>query len=172
MITLAGCWSSGNVATKYMMRKYRVVYAGMPSGARVIVANSPREAALAFFAESHLRNSIIVKVGLLREEIFSWKDFLVEFPKLSSTELSLAVQEFPHENVERDPIIKIYRVLLIGGALLMLFGAWRISDRDVPWIGRGLLILSGLVLLVFGLTSSAKTLKRTLTREPSSLDAK
>lgn len=156
-----------------MKRTYKVAYAGMPASSRLVAAGSPREAAMAFFATKPLQNSVIVSTGLLREEVFRWSDFTREVPELRSAELPNETERLPHYDPSRDPIIRLFRAVIVLASFFLLTATWLLSDSDeVPGVALVLLALSGIVTLLVAALASARTLRRYISRDPHSLDAR
>jgi len=154
------------------MRRFRTFYAGLPRSVQFVTASSAREAAMKFFARSPLRNSVIVEVGLLREEIFSWRDFSTEVPELRSAALPLVAARAPRESASRDPFVAIYRAVWLLSGLMMLVGAWWFAFDQELWGIAIFLVPAGIVSLAVAFLARSTTLRRMLTREPSNLDAR
>jgi hypothetical protein len=154
------------------MNQYRVYYAGFPQHARLVAATSAREAAMSFFARTPLRNSVIVESGILREEVFSWRDFSADVPELVSAKLPMARPRYPRESARRDPIVHLYRLLWFVFGLTMIVAAVFFIADDENRIAGFFIIPPGIVAIIVALRARSRTLRRMLTREPSSLDVR
>jgi hypothetical protein len=128
---------------------------------------------MAFFATKPLQNSVIVSTGILSEEVFRWSDFTLEVPELRSTELPIEAERFPRYDPRRDPIIRLFRAVIVLAGFFLLTVTWLASDSDeLPGVALVLLTLSGIVTLSVGALASARTLRRYISRDPESLDAR
>jgi hypothetical protein len=154
-------------------KSYRVVYAGIPSSECTVSAGSPRDAAIAFFAKRPLQNSVIVRTGILREEVFGWHDFAKEIPELQDARLPLGSEKLPPYDPARDPIVRLFRAgIIFTGIVMLMVAALAFVSGNLPGVAVVFLALSGIVTLLAGTLASARTLRRCLTRDPSSLDAR
>lgn len=156
-----------------MRKSYRVVYAGIPSSQRVLAASSPRDAAMTFFASRPLQNSVIVHSGLLKEEVFSWQDFANDVPELRGVQLPFESEKLPPYDPARDPIVRPFRAgILVAGFVLLAIAVMAAASGVFPGIAVVFLAVSGIVALLVGTLTSAKTLRRFIARDPNSMDAR